>query len=180
MSVAQPASSCSDRLRTCRKLSWCVSQPRPSPSATSTNGTPRSTSRRASRQPWPNRPGPYWRRTSSGSADRSNAARTSGRIMSAALRYSAWWASKDAAAAALEELSLERVPQLHPARGLAWRRRPPAARGRRASSRPTAAGWLFAAAAGGVPPTSAGAYAWPRKPGPNAAGLICSCGATLT
>ncbi len=49
------------------EIVWCVSQPTPPllvPSETSTNGTPRSISRRASRQPWPKRPRPYASRTS--------------------------------------------------------------------------------------------------------------------
>jgi len=60
MSVAQPASSVALSRLTWSKLFWCVSQPGPPPpsgddSETSTNGTPRSTRRRASRHPWPNR-----------------------------------------------------------------------------------------------------------------------------
>ena len=60
ISVAQAGSSTSLSFCTLSKLFWCVSQPRPvtpgaCESVTSTNGTPRSTSRRASRQPWPNR-----------------------------------------------------------------------------------------------------------------------------
>ena len=57
MSVAQPASRTWLRSRTVSKLFLCVSQlMRLSPrSDTSMKGTPRSTRRRAKRQPWPNR-----------------------------------------------------------------------------------------------------------------------------
>src|SRR5207244_4889379 len=55
-SVAQAGSSTPQRAFTPLKLFWCVSQPKATPpctplSETSTNGTPCSTSRRASKQP---------------------------------------------------------------------------------------------------------------------------------
>ena len=57
--VDQPASRTPHSFSTASKFWAWVSQPRPlvpstEESVTSTNGTPRSTSRRASRQPWPN------------------------------------------------------------------------------------------------------------------------------
>ncbi len=50
-----------------------MSQP---PLCTSTKRTPFSTSRRASRQPWPNLLRPYWSRVAADSALRSNAFRS--------------------------------------------------------------------------------------------------------
>ena len=102
-----------------------------------------------------------------------------GRIMSAALRYSALCASNEAPLRPLKNFRSS-VFQSSIRRTACFTSTPAGSSKSSSFKSASPLAWPFGPAAAPVAPTIAGAYLCPKNPGPNAAGLICNCGATLT